>query len=438
MSKRIGTSDLPLKIIKFEPRFALIALIAAAILCVAASWYFIKWNFANAVASRLDTKRMELKPVADWLTQISPNDPQTHFAAARLFEKTFDAGDLSRSLSEYEMSVALSPHNALTWADLGKARSLNGDLDGSLRAYARALELAPNYAAVQWAYGNTLIRQGSTDEGFTFIAKAAASNHDYSQPAVLTALQVFDGDIEKVRQGLGDADVTNAALATVLAAQLHFDEAFDAWSKLSADEKVSRFKQLGEKLVEKFTSARRFQLAARVASDIGANDAEKPVIGQISNGGFENGVQLRNAGAFEWQIAEGTQPQIGLAEEQSHTGKYCLWLTFHTFETAAFRSVSQTVAVVPGDEYEFEAFYRSDLKTSASLKWEIVNALTTVTIASTPPVAPVTDWTSLSVKFAVPADTDGVTIRLVREGCSGPSCPINGNLSFDDVSLRRL
>ena len=162
------------------------------------------------------------------------------------------------------------------------------------------------------------------------------------------------------------------------------------------------------------------------------------MIGQILNGGFENGVKLRNATLFEWQITDGVQPRIALSETETHTGKYGLWMIFNSFETAAFRAVSQTVAVVPGAEYEFETFYKSDLKTSASIKWEIVNALTNAPIAATPPATMSPDWAPLRVKFTMPADSDGIVIRLVREGCSGPSCPISGSLAFDDFSLLPL
>jgi hypothetical protein len=83
-------------------------------------------------------------------------------------------------------------------------------------------------------------------------------------------------------------------------------------------------------------------------------------------------------------------------------------------------------------------FYRSDLKTPASLKWEVADAGSTQAIAGTPYIVPTTDWTSLKARFTVPARTDGIIIRLAREGCAGPSCPMNGKLSFDDISLRRL
>jgi len=111
---------------------------------------------------------------------------------------------------------------------------------------------------------------------------------------------------------------------------------------------------------------------------------------------------------------------------------------FNSFKAVAFRSISQTVAVVPGAEYEFEVFYRSDVKTSAILKWEIADAGTSATIASTDPMTPVPDWTSLKTTFKVPPDSDGVIIRFVREGCVGSTCPTNGKISFDDISIRRL
>ena len=427
-----------LKILKFEPKLARLLLIVAALLCVSATWFSIKWNFANAVSSRIDTKLPESKIVADWLTEVAPSDPQTHFTAALLLEKTFDTDDLTRALKEYELTAALSPYNYVMWLNLGKARSQNGDADGAEMAYRRALELAPNYSAVQWVYGNSLLRQGETEEGFALIAKSAASSPDYSRTAVATALEIFDGDPIQVRRVLGDNDVTNAALVTALAGGQRFDEALEAWSKIGAEDELDKFNKLGETLAGQVAEAKKYQMAARIAADIRATVAEKPVVGQVANGGFENGVKLRNAGLFEWRIAEGGEPQIGLSEGQKRSGKYSLFMLFNSFETAGFRAVSQTVAVVPGAEYEFEVFYRSDLKTSATLKWEIADAATTAPIASTPPMAPAGDWTSLKVKFTVPPGGDGVVIRLAREGCTGLTCPMTGKVAFDDFSMRRL
>ena len=298
--------------------------------------------------------------------------------------------------------------------------------------------MAPNYAAVQWTYGNFLIRAGNVADGFALIQKAAASNPSYSRPAVTTALQIFDGDVADVRKALGDTDGINSSLAAMLAAQKRFDDASEVWSRLSSDGKQQTFKQFGTSLINQMTAAGKFQPAVRIAADLQANEADRPVVGQVLNGGFENGVKLRSSPLFDWQIAEGTHPQIGLAEGQSHGGRYSLFMLFDTFQSAAFRGVSQTVAVVPGAEYELELFYKSDLKTPASLKWEIADAAATQTIGATPNIAPAGDWTSLRTTFTVPQGIEGIIIRLAREGCAGPSCPMSGKLSFDDFSLRRL
>lgn len=425
------------KILKFDRGITHIYLAAVAVVCIACVWFFAKWNFANVVAMAIDTERPESKPVVESLVDMAPDDPQTHFIAARLFEKTFDDADLAKSLTEYETATALSPNNYLLWLELGKARDSSGDRASAEAAFHRALELAPNYSAVQWAYGNSLIRQGNSDQGFALIAKAAASDPQYSNPAAAIALQLFDGNVGEVRGVLGDSAEANAALASVLAAGNRFDDAFEAWSKLFADDKRSKFKQIGGKLVEQFVGAKKFQLAARVTGDLLSADSEKPVFGQVSNGGFENGVKLRNAGIFEWQIADGSAPQIGLSEGQPHSGKYSLLMSFNTFDAAAIRPVSQTVPVVPGASYEFEVFYKSDLKTTAAFKWEIADASTGTAITMTAAMTPVADWTSMKAKFTVPADADAIIIRFFREGCAG-TCPVNGKLSFDDLSIRRL
>lgn len=427
-----------LKIIKLDPKFARIVLVAAAVMCVAAAWFFIKWNFANAVATRLNPQLAESRTIAESLTRLAPDDPQTHLSAAIILEKTLDGADLAKAVAEYETAAALSPNDYLIWLGLGKARSMSGDGDSAYSAYKRALELAPNYASVQWAYGNSLVRRDEPGEGFAMIAKAASSTPEYAQVAAVTALQFFGGDLKQTRKALGSGEAIDAALASVLASEKRFDEAVEAWSRANASGKSGDFAPIGEKLVGALAAAKKFNLAARVSADLATGNGEKPEIGRISNSGFENGVKLRNAGLFEWQIAEGAEPQVGLGETQPHGGKYSLLIAFNSFSAADFRSVSQTVPVAAGAVYEFEAFYRSDLKTAAEFKWEIVDAANGSVMASTAPMVQSGEWTSVKVRFTVSGESDGVTVRLAREGCAGPTCPVTGKLSFDDLSIRRL
>ncbi len=426
-----------LKILRLEPRISRVLIVAATLSCLIVTWFSVRWHFANAVAPTYDRTRPESPLVADWLTGVAPSDPTVHYSAAVTFERTFNIADLDRSLMEYALATASSPNNYLMWLSLGKARNLNGDTAGAEAAFKRALELAPNYAVVQWAYGNFLVRQEKRDEGFAMIARAAVSSPEYARSAAVTALEIFDGDIQATMRALGPGDATSAALLSALMREGRFDEAVGAWERISDEGKKGKYLADGQKFVGDLIAAKKFTLAARVSSFISPLLDAAPA-GTISNGGFESGVKLRDAGPFEWQIAAGGSPQIGLSEDRPHAGKYDLVIVFNSFDTAAFRTISQTVVVVPGAQYELQGFYRSDVKTASSLRWEVANAATTETIARTEELGNAAAWTPFSIRFAAPEGVDGVIVRFSRDGCVGSSCPTNGTISFDDLSVRRL
>src|SRR5262245_36770735 len=106
-------------------------------------WYVAKWAFANMVSLRAD--RTE---IADIAVGLAPDDPQTHYAAAVLYDKTFLPQDQARSLSEYEMAVSRAPENYLLWLEYGKALARGGDAEKAEAALRRAEKLAPNYSVV--------------------------------------------------------------------------------------------------------------------------------------------------------------------------------------------------------------------------------------------------------------------------------------------------
>jgi tetratricopeptide (TPR) repeat protein len=417
------------KTIKIETLAARAGLLAAGLIFLICTTFFVRWYFANAIAANTD-----LKEVADFAAGWAPGDPQTHYTLAVLSGKVFLAEDSAQSLSEYEKAVALAPYDFRLWLELGRARERVGDASGAELALRKSLELAPNYSEVRWTLGNALLRRGKTTEGFAEIRQAAESDTKYVNPAIVTAWQISGGSLAQVKQNVGDSKQVNFALAVFLARQKRFDEAVEIWNALPGEEKKTTFKETGEQLYKEMLAANKYRDALLVRSQISSAEAEKSALGQIVNGGFEEDVKTKDVGIFEWRIADGTKPQIGFDDAQKHGGNQSLVIIFNSADGKDFRVISQTVPVEAGKNYKLETFYKSDLKTSATLNWQIADAADGRVLATSGAVLPGADWTNLKTEFTA-ANTEAVTLRLVRESCKLSICPISGKVWFDDFSL---
>jgi hypothetical protein len=412
-------------------------LIGGAILAIVCGSLGARAYFLDTLAWNLDVNQPGADIVLDWLTENAPSDPVAHLRAALYYERTFDAANLERALSEYRKAADSAPNNYVVWMNLALALSRSGDTAAAETAFLRARDLAPHYSEVEWAYGNFLVRQGREDEGFPLIAHAASVDPKIAGPAVSITLQVAGGDIERTRTVLGASPPIEMALATTLSVLKKYDEARDAWLRIPIEMRRGVYRTDGERLRNLFITSGNFRSAAAVAADLADSDEVKPALGQINNGGFESGVKLRTPGQFEWQIADGPEPQIGLSELQVHSGRYSLSIVFNTFRPEGFRDVSQMIPVEPGRRYRLEVWYRSSVKATAEFKWQVANAASRAPIATTPAMTPTAEWAPLSVSFVVPDGVDGLKLSLLREGCGGPACPVSGTLVFDDIALIR-
>jgi len=217
---------------------------SAVIVCSAVvllAIFTVVWCLANTASFVAEEKEVNVL-----ITELSPSDPQTHFASAIRHEQTFEPADLSTSLTEYEKAAALSPYNYQHWLRLGSARGRAGETASAEAAFRRALALAPNYSRVHWALGNFLLRDGADDEAYSELRKAIESDPAVARPAVTIALQMADGDAEIVQSRFQDLPNANAALAVLLAGQKRWDEAAKVWNSVpmtAGDKSISEATQ---------------------------------------------------------------------------------------------------------------------------------------------------------------------------------------------------
>ncbi len=415
--------------INTESVWARAGLLACLVGSLIITGFFVKWCFANAVSTRTDDKE-----VADIAVGLAPDDPQTHFAVAVMLEKTFDAGNIERSLAEYERAAELSPNNYLAWLELGKARDRSGDTDGAKAAFDRALMLAPSYSDIQWAYGNFLVRSGQNETGFELIRKAALAKPTLMPAAVTVADAIFDGDAGQIHGLLGNDATVDLALAKMALGRKDYGSAFSAWEQIPPDERRTAYAEVGRELANGFAAAKQFVDAANVIRDLAPDGKNEPQVGMITNGGFET-LKLDNKELFDWQIGANSGQQIGLSADRKVSGTYSLHMIFNTTRAEEFREVSQTVAAEPGMRYTLNGSYQADIK--GGLVWEVADASDGKVLARTENLVSKPDWTAFQSGFTVPPTSSGVIIRLVRDGCTVSYCPIAGNIWFDDMRLRK-
>jgi tetratricopeptide (TPR) repeat protein len=418
------------KTIKTDSLAGRILLIGIGLLCLVVLFFAARWFFGNAVAARPLQQE-----IAEFAVRLGPSDPRTHYAAAVLYEQSLLPEDLPKALAEYERAAALSPHDYRLWLAYGKALERSGDPLKAEQAVRKALELAPNYAEVHWVYGNILLRQGKNTEAFTALRRAVEGDPKYAGPAASTAWDIFENDIETVKKNIGNSAPVQVALAVLLAGQKRFDEALKIWNGLPPVERRTTFREDGRKIFDQLIANKKYRPALQVKAGFEGEKSPPTAVGRITNGGFEGLISPEKPEVFQWEIAAGNEPRIGISEDEKHAGEKSLTLIFSSAVNQEFRSVTQTVAVESGREYEFRGFYKSSLETSATLKWEIVDTVSGGVLAATEAIENQTNWKDQAVNFTTSAGTEGVIIRLVREQCTSTNCSISGTVWFDDLSL---
>jgi tetratricopeptide (TPR) repeat protein len=365
--------------------------------------------------------------------ELAPSEAEAYFASAAMLDLSMQPDDLPKALKFYETAASLEPNNYFYWLALGKAKERNGDPEAAEKALRYAATLAPNYSEVLWSLGNTLIRNGKDDEGFGQIRKAVEGNAAFAQPAASLAWDLNEGDTGRVEKAVGDSVPVKIALAGMLAKRGRLDEAVRLWRSVP-DERRRAAGDVGKSILGELLKQKRFVDAARVQAQLSADPG--PDVGRVSNSGFEQEVSLSGGDGFSWNIAGGDRPAVGISVEEKHSGGKSLVMIFDGRAERNFRTVSQVVAVDPGREYRFEAFYRSELNTEKTVHWEIVDISTGAVLASTEPLKASTDWASAETSFSTEGGSEGVIIRLVREKCLAGDCAIEGRLWIDDVTLK--
>jgi Tfp pilus assembly protein PilF len=421
---------MPKSFIDLDPLGFRIATLVGGVLLATLLLYSATWFFGDAIASSAGVLE-----VAELSKSMSPTNPRTYIASSIIQERSFRDEDRQAALENVEIAVSISPHDFLLWQSLARLRERSGDIVGAEKALRRALELAPNYASVQWAFGNVLLRQDKNEEAFEYIRSAVEKDSRYAGPAASIAWDVHEGSISKITESIGQSGQVKSALALYISKLERFDESYEIWQSLSKEERTQTNRKDSQAVLKNFIRAKRYLFAVSLAKELTEDKGKLPQVAEITNGGFELDVAREAGQFFDWSIQKGEIPSVGVSVDEQRSGRKSLAVFFEGLRGKEFRRVSQNVAVRGGESYKFSLSYKSELVSDATLYWQIVDTAGGGVLAATEPILAKSDWTLIETEFSVPEGSEGVTINLVRQRCSRLSCPISGTVWFDDVEV---
>lgn len=407
-------------------------LFAPAALVLAVVWLAGRWLVGDTLATYPPSAE-----VARAAARLAPDDPQTHFTVGVFARMDFTPEGLQETVRNFERATALSPHDYRMWMELGRAREQAGDTEGGEAALRRAVRIAPNYVMPRWFLGNLLLRAGKTDEAFAFLRSAAESEHELRGPIFASVWSIYNGDVGRVTEAMGDAPAVRADLIGYLVNLKRTEDARRLWATLTPQDK-RREREASQALLGALLGEEHFAAALDVYR--GARGEESSAeVGRVTNGGFESEIGSAAQGKFDWEVSTAQQAQIALDPKTVHGGARSLRISFNAPSNVAFNNFSQLIVVEPGARYRLEFFVRTEsLKSVSTLVVDVLDAATGKVLASSPPSpGGTTEWKPVVLEWAAPPAADGVRVQLRRQPCLDEVCPIFGKVWYDDFSLQR-
>lgn len=422
-----------LKLFSVEPIWQRLLLFVPVVLVLAGVWAAARWFIGNTMASYPSDVGM-----ARVAARLAPDDPQAQFTLGVYNKNSFLPEELDAALTHYERATSLSPNDYRLWLELGRAHSQAGDVEGAERALRRSVELAPSYALPRWYLGNVLLRAGGRDrDAFAELQRAGEADPLLRAQVMGLAWRVYGNDTDAVVSAVGNSAAARAEMVEYLTRQNRLDEALRFWSAFKGEEKKEQ-RKAGETLLIALAGAKRFQGATNVYREYTADPVE---VGRIVNGGFEGNIGRAGASLFGWQVPPAGQTKVVLDARTRQEGTRSLHIIFNEVTTAQFSGVSQLVVVEPGASYRLRFAFRYDgLKSASTPLVQVVDAVdpTRVLAASKELPNGIGEWEPVTLEFTVPAASEAVTVRIVRQGCGEANCPIFGKVWYDDFDFQRI
>lgn len=402
--------------------------VGLSILAIAACLFLIqasaRFGFARLLARYAEVTNSV--PVADEAIRVSPSDPEAHRARAAVLSRLQMYPEASHA---FENALSLRWRDDRLWIQLGNTREEVSDNEAALAALNEAVRWAPFYAHPHWQRGNLLLRMGRSGEAFIDLRQAAEANRKYLANLIDLAWGLSRGDVNATAElcGIND-DAERFALIRFLATKGKGAEVLGQMRLLTTPLATEK----NQELVRLLFAAKSFRDAFAV---LGANSSE-PV---FLNGGFEEPFFVNDSGTG-WIVSAEKGNRVAIDVGDKSEGAKSLQIVMDGSWTPGVPLLSQTVIVDPARTYRVSFSVRTkDLVTGGLPFVTASDPTNNQLLAKSENISNASSsWVTLSFEFTTLASSEAVTIRLQRNSCDPPPCPIFGTLWLDQFHIEKL
>jgi tetratricopeptide (TPR) repeat protein len=368
---------------------------------------------------------------------LEPGNAEAWDALGRFRQLDFTNPDLSGALADYQQAVRANPLSAHHWMNLAAAYEANGDIERARDAFLHARSVYPMSAEVAWNYGNFLLRQDQSAQGYQEIQHAVRSD-----PKLLTLAISRTWRSSRDVNTLLDQVLPAAADAYVLALDYfastkQVDPGLVVWQRLvtlgAPVAVVKSFPFLDELIAEDRSSdARKVWMDALAMA--GLNHDEPLGHSLIWNGDF---AQDFIGGGLGWRWHTPVGVDFAFDSAPQTYGVRSAEFFFGGGNNLELTEPQQYVAVEPNRSYRFHGYMRTEsISTEMGMRFLIIdpNHAGAVTVM-TENLTGSHPWTATDLEVVTGPETHFVLVSLRRDASRMFDNKLSGTAWIADVSL---